>query len=278
MDSLRKNSQLREWFYGNKDRYALTKQLDYYLSSARQLDSGLSKGRDIVVCGMLRSGSTLVFNILREILLHKMKHHQGFYGLERDYRAKGPEDFIPTLWKTHTYSHLLVKRVSAGQSQAFFTHRNLLDSIASQLQKGWIDDLDEFLASTKLKRYVFTSILYDEHPDFTSISYRDLMSEKRAVVGQLFESVIGSRDEEVIERIHQDTEVASVKAKIEELNYDQYDRNLVNHATGLHRDHINDPKIGKWKEVISEADAHKIQQTEAYRIFSEHFNYSGAQQ
>ncbi len=274
MDSLRNNYQLREWFYGNKDRYELTKRLDYYLSSLRHLDSGLNKSQDIVVCGMLRSGSTLVFNILREILLHKMKHHQGFYGLEKDYRAKTSLDFIPTLWKTHTYSHLLVKRVNAGQTQAFFTHRNLLDSIASQLQKGWIPDLDEFLASTKLKRYVFTSILYDENPKFTSLAYQDLMTNKKAVVTQLFQSVTGTINEEIIERIHQNTEVSSVKAKIKALNYDQFDQNLVNHETGLHKDHINDPTIGKWKNVISEEDADKIRRTEAFQVFSEHFKYS----
>ncbi len=160
--------------------------------------------------------------------------------------------------------------------QAFFTHRNLLDSIASQLQKGWIDDLDEFLASTKLKRYVFTSILYDENPNFASIAYHDLMSNKRAVVAQLFTSVIGTTDEEVIERIHQNTEIESVKAKIKELTYDEHDRNRVNHETGLHQDHINDPKIGKWKTVISNSDAQKIRQTDAYRVFSDHFKYTDA--
>ena len=39
---------------------------------------------DVVVCGMQRSGSTLLFNILKEILLVKLQNCNGFFDEDKE--------------------------------------------------------------------------------------------------------------------------------------------------------------------------------------------------
>ena len=273
MSFLRDHAGLRNFVFQNKQRYLYSKLLDYYLLPPAARRAALRRGKDLVSCGMLRSGSTLVYNILRHIAAHKQHKHDGFYALEKDFVQDGMETVAPVVWKTHCYSRLLVKRVRAGRSLGVFTHRNLLDSIASQVQKGWIPDMDKFLAGTKLTRYVYTSILYDEDPCFLSIAYRDLMHDKEAVIALLYERVMGEVDEEVVRQLHEKTEVKRVKKQIASMAYDRVDHNFVNKETGLHRDHINDPRIGKYSGVLSEEEVAKIRATPAYREFCRHFLY-----
>ena len=207
--------------------------------------------RDIVNCGTPRSGSTLLHNIIQHILFVNYFSNYNYCGNELDYMNLKKNNTIYLLSKIHSYSPIIEKRIKKGLSFGFFSHRDIRDIIASEIQKGWINNLNKYLESGSNRRLINDSLLYAKITKMNVISYYELMFNRYNVIKNIADILQVDLNDNQINNIIEETSIRKAKKNIEKAYFKKQGTNFVDCKTGLHSNHINDPSIGKWKKVLS---------------------------
>jgi len=228
---------------------------------------------DIVVCGLNRSGSTLLYNIILLILKKTYNPSLGFFSNEQDYFTKLNHPNYLVLRKTHNFSLILKKRIKNGQTIGFFTHRNLLDIIASHIQNGWIKNLKLYVEKNGIERLVNKAILISRIKNIFIFSYDDLINRKEMIIKNICQKLNVELTENDIKEIIEETSIEKTKAKISDMSFEKIKDKKFNIETGLHKNHINDPKTGKWKKILKDDDIQLIKNRKAFNIYNTFFNY-----
>lgn len=261
---------MRKIIYENPRLYYLAKVVKGVLSG--QLSPGLTHHEaEIMVCGMNRSGSTLLYNILGEILKEQPVAKVGFVYGGADHQQSLRERRYLTLRKTHAFTLLLKRRIASGATLAFFSYRNLLDVIASHRQKGWIEDVEAFVESGRLDQVVSEAILFRQTHNVILVDYRRLMADKEGLVAELASRLNIDLTAEQVNTIVASVSLESVKKKMSAMQFDERGQNKVNEQSGLHHNHINDPSENKYRTVLSEKEVALIKGTKAYARFEAAF-------
>jgi len=205
--------------------------------------------KDIVVCGMPRSGSTLLFNLIRELMAVELGRSDGFFADESEYKKILLNEKSFFIKKNHEMSWVLINRINSNLSIGFFTYRDIRDVVVSLMQKGWIQDFDQWIDRKYLHRIVNNSLIYADVRNMHLISYEYLMNNKMKVVKDIKKVLnLQNIDEFSIEMIIKSSSIEEVRNKIEKMpKSEEYDR-----YTHLHKDHIADAEIGKWKYYLSD--------------------------
>lgn len=246
--------------------------MHYFANYGSNYKYGFSE-KDVVVCGMKRSGSTLLYNILWKMLEQRSNPNKGFFYYTGQYmeQLKNPNYFF--VRKTHSYSALLKRRINKNYSLAFFTHRNLLDIIASNVEKGWIKNVNEFVENGLLDHYIGEALLYKKVKNLIFIRYDELFTNKRGVILEVAKHLNLELNELDILNIIEETSVKNTLKKIDNIGFEFTGENHVNHDTGLHENHINNPNLDKWKEVLSPEEVSLIKAQKSYEKYNRAFNY-----
>lgn len=257
---------MKKFIYQNPRLYYLAKLIKGL--SVRQFSIGLSRYEsEVMVCGMNRSGSTLLYNILGGILTRQASPKVGFVYGGADHAHSLRERRYFFLRKTHAYTFLLKRRIESGASLAFFSYRNLMDVVASHKQKGWVEDVRSFVESGQLDQIVSEAILFKGTSNIIMVDYRRLMDDKVKLVTELAERLKVALTQEQIEDIVASVSLKSVKHKMSAMQFDQRGQNMVNKQSGLHHNHINDPSENKYRTVLSEEEVSLIENSGAYGRF-----------
>ncbi|MCK4947495.1 MAG: sulfotransferase domain-containing protein [Candidatus Aureabacteria bacterium] len=244
--------QLGKFFLRNTSWYYLYRYLKYLQEFGVSNRCINCPEKDIVVCGMPRSGSTLLYNILKIILTKTLEMEDGFCFVEKEYTNKMNNQNIYHLRKIHIFSFLLAKRIKTDKTIGFFTHRDIRDVIVSLIQKKWITDFDEFIESGRLHRIVYTSLLYAKTKNMHVFSYDELLHNKEEAMRRVLRILNLELDTTLIEHLIKETSIGNTQRKIAQNKYIiKSDKVIYNPATGLHKNHIQDPRTGKWKEFLS---------------------------
>jgi len=252
-------------------KYKIAKKIKAIINPFRFYKYVNNPIKDIVNCGAPRSGSTLLNIILKEIVTLKVKALDNFCSEEPDYINKLKNTPTLNITKTHNYSWLIAKRIEKTKSIGFFTHRDIRDVIVSQMQKGWIKDVDEFLKN-KSKFYIYNSILYAQTKNMIIISYEKLMNDKKTVIKKVGIALNVELTNEEIDEIDIKTSLNNIKKKIDNMEFIKGAANEVNSSTGLHKNHINDPTLRKWRNNLTPNEINLINKQAAEYI--RFFNYS----
>lgn len=226
---------------------------------------------DIINCGAPRSGSTLLNIILNEIISKKINNLNNFCSTEDDYKKKFLS--LPSLQitKTHLYSNLIAKRIEKGHCIGFFTHRDIRDVIVSYIQKGWVQNVDDFLKNKKLNFYIFDAILYAKTKNMIVISYEELLNNKIEIIRKIAIILKVNLSNDEIDEIDFRTSPAYTKKSMQEIEFLKEGNKEFNSSTGLHKNHINDPQPNKWKKILTQNEI-KIINNLAFK-YLEFFNY-----
>lgn len=264
-------NKIRKTFYRNHTLYSFVKEVLYYRDLMKNPSSTPEK--DIVVCGMQRSGSTLLYNLIAKMIETKVKPGQGFFYYSHDYVEKINQPNYFFLRKTHNYTVFLKRRIKNKSSLAFYSHRNLLDVLSSHKQKEWIKDVTSFVENGLLDQKVSEAILYGKLKNIILIPYQDLFLNKPMVVQKIAKLLNISLTESEVQQLVEATSIAKTKAKMSQLVFENQGENLVNHNTGLHINHIADPTPDKWKEVLTTNEIDLIKSSSAYKKYCRFFNY-----
>ncbi len=264
---------IRKSIYKSVPLYGLVKEVLYYRDIIKTPVRVAEK--DIVVCGMQRSGSTLLYNLLNKMIALKVNPAQGFFYYTHDYVEKINQPNYFFLRKTHNYTVFLKRRIANKSSLAFYTHRNLLDVIASFKQKGWAPDVHDFVVNGSLDQIVSEAILYGQLKNIVLIPYNDLYLNKSAIIHKLAKHLKIVLAKKEVEQLVEETSVVKTKEKMSTLVYEDHGgRNLVNDDTGLHANHINNPAPQKWKSVLTNEEIKLVQTSSAYKKYCKFFNYN----
>lgn len=215
----------------------------------------------ILICGLNRSGSTLLYNLVYEIIKFNNNELKGFFYDYQDFKQSLNLFNNYKVIKTHEYEYEFNFLLKNGW-RGYFTSRNILDILASHIQKGWILDLDSFLDSNTIDRWVSKSKLYLNNSNVKFVKYEDMISDKKLLIKKI------SNDLSVKLSANQILEIDNLTA-VDSMNLSQnLDENL------LHKNHINSPNLGKWKEIFTDEQARKILSFQSVNRYNTLFGYS----
>lgn len=264
-------SELRKVAYSNIATYKACKWIDYTFSYS--LKRKFYAHNDIVVCGISRSGSSLIYNIVKYLLSRGTHSEMEYFISQGSYYQTLQEKKFLRLKKTHHFSYLLRQRIVVGSTIGLFTHRNLLDIIASMIQKGWANSVDEVLQNSKLEGLVYNAILFARTSHIYSFSYIDILNDRRATIKKIAKILKIDITESDIQDCYEKTSPKVVKQNIEFSKKSQVGNKKVNLETGFHENHINQPEDGKWKNVLSDSDIKQLKKNNSFNVYNEFFNY-----
>jgi len=229
---------------------------------------------DAVVCGMQRSGSTLLYNIMKLLIMEKHFRADTFSGTEKQYQEalKSKEPFVAR--KIHEYTLLLKRRIENGYTKAFYTHRNLLDVLASYKQKGWIAKEEEIFERQIIEELVFTALSFKKLKNINLIAYNDLYFNKIEVIRKVAKIINVELSDVALQRIDNETSLEKSKAIIKnEQLVTTMDKTVLNTRTGLHKNHINNPKPNKWEAVLTPDFVATINKHKLFNLYRDEFGY-----
>lgn len=223
--------------------------------------------RDIVICGMPRSGSTLLFNLIKQITLIYSQKVNTYFNYDSEYRNLLTAETSIYVKKNHRFSPLLSKRIEKKLTIGFFTHRDLRDVVVSLIQKGRITDFYEWLNRRKLRKIVNDSMLYAHTKNIILISYDDLLNNKRKIISKISAELNIQLSDEEIENLIKSSDIEKIKKQIA----DRRTLDVIDISTQLHSNHIKDGIVGKWKEKLNEDQIKII--NEKSQDFMQFFGY-----
>lgn len=224
--------------------------------------------RDVLVCGIQRSGSTLLFNLVSEILWASKGNIDSFFSTQKGYNKITRDERSMIVRKTHSFFPVISKRVKSKKTIAFFSHRDIRDIVTSAIQKGMISDLDEWLEKGFLYKWVNDSILYCRTEGVVFVSYDDLVNNAFDVVDTISHKLDIPLDDSKAEAIVSKHSISAVKNRLANLT----EGKRLNVEDQYHKNHIADARIGKWKGFLSNLQERKI--LEIASDYQKAFGYS----
>ncbi len=223
---------------------------------------------DILICGMPRSGSTLVFNIVRDL-----------YGIENDENRyfKNIYNYNKLLlvssdkiFKTHIYDEYIRKRIISGKTKAIFTYRDIRDVTVSLHQRGWLDDTSLF-CKRRMKRISYNSLLYAAIPQVLSLRYEEFFYNAEQLVRGLKDFLEIEVDDKLIDEIISKYSRDNVSERLNNIEFNAKAKDEYNISTGFHKNHIYDSEIGKWENYFS--IEYRKQLSNDWDLFLDKFGY-----
>ncbi len=228
---------------------------------------------DIVNCGIPRSGSTLLSMIINEILQLEYKSQYNFVSDELGYKKLLGKHRYYKFSKIHIYSPLIAKRIKTNKCIGFLTHRDIRDIIVSRLQKGWISNIENYIKCGDNRIHINNALLYAKVKNINLISYYDLLNNTLDIIKQISIKLNITLTEGDISIISEKVSLSTSKNKLKEAKFIKRGKrnDLVDPCSGLHKNHINDPSIGKWKNILTREQVKII--NEDSKDYLELFNY-----
>lgn len=264
-------SELRKVAYSNLATYKTYKWIDYTFNYS--LKPKHYAHNDIVVCGISRSGSSLIYNIAKYLLSYQ-PHANMEYFISQDtyYRTLREKRFL-RLKKTHHFSYLLNYRIASQSTIGLFTHRNLLDIIASMIQKGWIHSVDDILQGCKLEGLVYNAILFARTENIYLFSYDQLLNDRYTTIKEISEILQADVSESDIQECFDKTSTNVIRQSTAHSTKGRVGDKKVDLKTGFHENHINAPEAGKWKRILSDNDVKRLEKNYSFNLYNEFFDY-----
>lgn len=201
----------------------------------------------ILVCGMQRSGSTLHYQIAKELV----ERLGAGSGLGWSWDLVTPEltrkGAARSVVKVHSPCEPHERALDRDRVQMLYSYRDLRDSMASLIQKrgplepdafAWNvrDALDSYAHFTRAGR-----VLISRYEDFT----RDIAGEVERIGAFLGLSASASLRDELVRGLDLDAQRRRI-ASVEWREGQAWDPGSL-----LHHNHIRDGAVGKWRTVLT---------------------------
>lgn len=180
----------------------------------------------VVSAGMPRSGSTLLYNIIREILGQRFKNLASGWIDDINQFPKGDSYLI----KTHWISKYLIWR----SKYIFYTFRDLRDVAVSAQRK-----FDRPVSIEKIKVDINEYLKAKKYSDMM-IKYELMMQNPIEYIDKISDILDVTVDSDSIYN-----KVMSIKPPINKSGYSK--------KTLLHNNHITNTKRGEWREIYPQA-------------------------
>ena len=189
----------------------------------------------IVCAGMVRSGSTILYNIARLLYEEKYGAKNVYACWIKGYRRGDPREIHVV--KTHQFDNKFIK----DGAKVLTSRRDMRDVAASLMRKGWIKPRVNIVASIAkaLSRYSawYKHSIYD-------MKYEDMKTDLVRIINDVAAA---------LELDFSNEEVAKIKKKLESLTYmsDGKRNNVYNEKNLYHKHHVTDGEVGGYKKNLT---------------------------
>lgn len=205
----------------------------------------------VVVCGLPRSGSTVRYQIATALA-----ERNGGVGLGWDWEAVRAEFARPVepvrVVKVHEPRAWVEQELNPEFTRYVFSYRDLRDAIASHIQK------DGPMEEAVLRDFTASMLAWDRHfrarRHVLVSRYEDALGDLTPEIARIEEFLGLTLDPRERSELAARLSPESQRAYIERLAFGgAYDP-----ATLLHKKHINDGAVGKWRHVLTPEQVHLI--------------------
>ncbi|MDH5766321.1 MAG: FkbM family methyltransferase [Gammaproteobacteria bacterium] len=214
----------------------------------------------IFIIGMARSGSTWVYNVVKELLnSKKIGVVFGFVGedAELDYfiSSQGIQKSAhkPGLIKFHLLSTKAKELIKCGRAKAIYSKRDIRDVVVSRMDFENIT-FEEIISSGKLEAILSNHEQINKLSGILSIEYEDIMSIPFKVMDLIQEYLDIKIDRIEAEKIIQDYSIESTKRIANSIANKQNILNKLHYdsETLIHAGHIASGKPGRYLDKLSD--------------------------
>lgn len=241
----------------------------------------------IIVSGMIRSGSTLHYQIVKSLYEYlgiriNTKYCNSIDELQEFITQCKKED-KKCIAKIHFFSDEIEEMLRTNNCKCLYIHRNILD-VASSLVRKTNHDISYHTNS--LKTAIQGRVFYSNTQNTLVSDYETMMESLEQEVAKIANFLFLDVDKNIVNKITSDLSLENQKNRIETQAYQKHflgsssvwetgkDLNgsyiLYNDISLLHKNHItSDGMPGRWKDVLSQEEVKEIlflEETEKKRI------------
>jgi hypothetical protein len=195
----------------------------------------------IICAGMVRSGSTILFNIVRLLYEHKCGASNVYGCWIKQYDKNDPRHVH--IVKIHKYNEKLID----NDTLVITSRRDIRDVAASLMRKGWIRDGIIPSIEKVLDKYVawYQHSIYD-------MSYEDMCQNRVEIIKEIAVA---------LKLEISNSDVHKINEHIKSLSYWSEGKRtrVYNEITLFHKHHISDGSYGSFRGTLTNEDIAKIE-------------------
>lgn len=219
----------------------------------------------IFVGGMIRSGSTLQYQILSTLVTEKLGGSSlGFVEAgEIDAflaaREADPTTRFPCVIKSHVCTVGIRERLAGDSALAFYTHRDIRDVVVSG-SRNFDVPVDDFISGRFIDEAVCEGFLWAANPAVAVSDFQGLVGDPCAWIAEMLE-ILGIPDDsgEAAARLAGEFSLERQRARLKSAEFREAGDFSVDPSTLLHRNHIDRAAIGGWRECLAPAQVREIE-------------------
>jgi hypothetical protein len=199
-----------------------------------EIKAAAHKKSTVICAGLIRSGSTWLYNVLREILI--LQYPEQVYACWiGDYEPLDTREIH--LIKTHSY----YQKIAVKADLVFTSRRDLRDIAASMVIRNWSDQDDIQHLIDSLKQHVNSYTLWRQYSAHETV-YEYMIHNKLTEIINIAQ-ILGLDCNSHL--------ASSISSKVESLSYEHGDQLIpYDKVNLLHPNHRKDGRVGYFIEVL----------------------------
>lgn len=216
-----------------------------------------------ILCGGLkRSGSTLQFQIVSEIVERTGKGYRTPHPMGKDFseiKQNFEEDGKMKTFKTHDCSDAIRSEVEKNGAKVVFIYRDIRDVAVSMMNKfDWT--FIELTNKNFFQEYIDACKNWEALPGIYSSKYEDVFYNMKAEIEKIAQYLEIDLKDSIAEEIAADLSISNQKKKmvLPKLKAFFFGRKSWDPKSQLHWNHINSGKEGQWKKALNTIEIEKL--------------------
>ena len=214
--------------------------------------------RWILCAGMIRSGSTLQFQLASSIVEHAGLGHRVKYVPESEFETvldRHTQDAGLKVFKAHVCTSTLAEIAQTGDAKVIYSYRDIRDVAVSAMRKfdmpfdalvnaGWLDQaITDYYAWTNM-------------PNVLVSRYEEMICNLRHEVSRIADFLGLNVDAEALSRLSEQYDIPAQQQRIDALKqrYGQSINNsdiVFDEVELLHHNHIHKGEVDGWRHLLS---------------------------
>ncbi len=214
----------------------------------------------VVICGMHRSGSTLVAQLVRGLLetqsLSVSISDNGLGATPEDMRARAADSDHIWLAKVHQQARRFRDGLPDDGALYFYTYRDLRDALASAWRKNRYPIGHPQRSPDALRAFVKAQLksgrTFEARKNLWSGRYEDFVGDLAALTEQLARKLQVSPTPELVQRLVAEAQPDRQRERVRQLSEGNQE---VRASSFITSNHITDGRFGAWKETLTVQEA-----------------------
>jgi hypothetical protein len=214
----------------------------------------------VVICGMYRSGSTLVAQLVKGLLETQSKpvtiSSNGLGSTAEEMHARAADANQIWIAKVHRRAKRYGDSLPDNGAIYFYTYRDMRDAVASAWRKNRLQIGDSDRSSKALESFIKDQIkagkTFEACKNLWIGQYEDFIHSLEDLVTQLAETLKINASPQLIKKL---VSAARPSEQLKRVNELKRGNNAVRASTFITSNHITDGREGAWKETLTVAEA-----------------------